>query len=91
MILGEQLETSFYKAIHLIFRSKTINGRRLTSTYFSLLAFVDDLSEYSFSFGMYLPPMVSWGETECHVNALIIERNIVGWTRNTRGVSFGLS
>jgi hypothetical protein len=25
---------------------------------FIILAFVDDLNEYSFSFGMYLPPMV---------------------------------
>ena len=26
---------------------------------FVFLAFVDDLNEYSFSFGMYLPPMVN--------------------------------
>ncbi|UJR25339.1 hypothetical protein I4U23_006689 [Adineta vaga] len=40
MIMGEELNRDFYKALHLVFRT-----------------FVDDLNEYSFSLGMYLPPL----------------------------------
>ena len=59
MIFGEQLEASFYKAIHVIMRSKVIDDLSLRAIpFFFVLAFVDDLNEYSFSFGMYLPPMV---------------------------------
>lgn len=58
MILGEALGNNYYQALHLIFRSKS--KRILHSKIFCMifLAFVDDLKEYSFSFGMYLPPMV---------------------------------
>jgi len=59
MVFGEKLEKDFYKALHLIFRSRRTNYFLIFNLKFSyFLAFVDDLNEYSFSFGMYLPPMV---------------------------------
>jgi hypothetical protein len=63
MIMSEKLERNFYRALHLLFRSTTtstaivFSSHRMTIVSIRL-AFVDDLNEYSFSFGMYLPPMV---------------------------------
>lgn len=69
--MDEKLNKNFYKALHLVFRSKIKHFNDIIYCNLSILAFVDDLNEYSFSFGMYLPPMVRKAKIYCLASNMV--------------------